>query len=256
MSWPRIIVCLDVAHGRVVKGTRFRDLKDQGDLVDLALRYADDGADEVAFLDIEASAVAGNPRGTRLDWVGRVARHLFIPFSVGGGVKGWEDALRLLDAGADRISIGSAATVDPGVLGEVAERAGSQAVILSMDVRHQTPGHCVVTRRGGREDTAREGIEFAREAAQRGAGEILLNVIDADGTRAGFDIGYTRAVADAVTIPVIASGGAGSVDDFLQVLTAGGAAAALGAGIFHDGTATVGDVKRHLERNGIKVRPC
>lgn len=256
MSWPRIIVCLDVAGGRVVKGTRFRDLKDQGDLVDLAVRYADQGADEVAFLDIEASADAAGPRGTRVDWVERVARHLFVPFSVGGGVKSWEDAARLLDAGADRISVGSAAVVRPEVLGEIADRAGAQAVILSLDVRHMDSRRCVLTRRGGREETVIDAQEFARKAPGYGAGEILLNVIDADGTRAGFDVPYTRSIATAVSIPVIASGGAGKVEDFLTVLTEGRASAALGAGIFHDGTLTVGDVKQYLEQHGILVRPC
>ncbi|MBI4419620.1 MAG: tRNA-dihydrouridine synthase, partial [Gemmatimonadetes bacterium] len=183
MSWPRIIVCLDVAGGRVVKGTRFQDLKDQGDPMDLALRYADQGADEIAFLDIEASADAAAPRATRLDWVERVARHLFVPFSVGGGVASWEDAARLLDAGADRISVGSAAVARPEVLGAIAEHAGAQAVIVSLDVRHVDPEHCVLTRRGGREDTAIDALEFARAVPGYGAGEILLNVIDADGTR-------------------------------------------------------------------------
>jgi cyclase len=256
MSWPRIIVCLDVARGRVVKGTRFKDLKDVGDLVDLALRYADQGADEIAFLDIEASADADQPRGTRLDWVERVARNLFVPFSVGGGVKSWDDAFRLLDSGADRISVGSAAVVRPAVLGEIAERAGAQAVILSLDVRHVDPERCIVTRRGGREDTRLDALEFARQAAGFGAGEILLNVIDADGTRDGFDVRYTRTIATAVTIPVIASGGAGRPEHFVEVLTDGKAAAALGAGMFHDGSYTVGDVKRLLVKRGVAVRPC
>ncbi len=256
MSWPRIIVCLDVADGRVVKGTKFKDLKDVGDLADLALRYADQGADEIAFLDIEASADASEPRGTRRDWVERVARHLFVPFSVGGGVRSWEDALRLLDAGADRISVGSAAVARPEVLGEIAARAGAQAVILSLDVRHVTYERCHLTRRGGREDTEIDALPFARTASDLGAGEILLNVIDADGTRDGFDVSYTRAIASAVTIPVIASGGAGRPEDFLQVLTEGKASAALGAGMFHDGSFTVGDVKRWLQQNGVAVRPC
>lgn len=256
MSWPRIIVCLDVAQGRVVKGTKFKDLKDQGDLVDLALRYADQGADEIAFLDIEASAAADQPRSTRLDWVERVARHLFVPFSVGGGVRGWDDALRLLDSGADRISVGSAAVTRPDVLGEIAERAGSQAVILSLDARHVTYERCHVTRRGGREETEIDALVFARQAAEYGAGEILLNVIDADGTRDGFDVAYTRAVATDVTIPVIASGGAGRVEHFLAVLTEGKAAAALGAGTFHDGTLTVGEVKTYLAKHGVAMRPC
>jgi cyclase len=256
MSWPRIIVCLDVANGRVVKGTRFKDLKDVGDLVDLALRYADQGADEIAFLDIEASADATRPRGTRLDWVERVARNLFVPFSVGGGVKSWEDAFRLLDSGADRISVGSAAVVRPEVLGEIADKAGAQAVIVSLDVRHVDAEHCIVTRRGGREDTPLDALEFARKVPGYGAGEILLNVIDADGTRDGFDIPYTRTIADAVSIPVIASGGAGRPSHFLDVITRGHAAAALGAGMFHDGSYTVGDVKRLLQHEGVAVRPC
>ncbi|MBI4500337.1 MAG: imidazole glycerol phosphate synthase subunit HisF [Gemmatimonadetes bacterium] len=256
MSWPRIIVCLDVANGRVVKGTRFRDLKDVGDLVDLALRYADQGADEIAFLDIEASADAGKPRGTRLDWVERVARHLFVPFSVGGGVRSWDDAFRLLDSGADRISVGSAAVSRPEVLGEIGERAGAQAVILSLDVRHVDADRCIVTRRGGREDTTIGALEFAGAAARFGAGEILLNVIDADGTRDGFDVDYTRSIVDAVTIPVIASGGAGRPEHFAEVITRGKASAALGAGMFHDGSYTVGDVKQVLQQRGIVVRPC
>ena len=256
MSWPRIVVCLDVANGRVVKGTKFKNLRDQGDLVELAARYADQGADEISFLDIEASAITGEGRSTRLDWVGRVARQLFVPFSVGGGVRSWEDALRLLDAGADRISIGSAATHDPGVLGKVAERAGSQAVILSIDALHVDSEQCRVTRRGGREETALDALEFAIRSVVCGAGEILLNVIDADGTREGFDVPYTRGIAEAVPIPVIASGGAGTPDHFRQVLVEGKASAALGAGMFHDGTYSVRDVKEYLVRRGVDVRLC
>lgn len=256
MSWPRIIVCLDVARGRVVKGVKFVDLKDQGDLVDLALRYADQGADEIAFLDIEASATQDRQRGTRLDWVERVARHLFVPFSVGGGVRNWDDAQRLLDSGADRITVGSAAVTGPQVLGEIAERAGAQAVIVSIDARHDGPDRCVVTRRGGRETTTLDALLFAVTAVENGAGEILLNVIDADGTRAGFDLDYTRAVAEAVPVPVVASGGAGRPEHFHEVLTTGKAAAALGAGVFHDGTLTVKDVKTYLSTHGVPVRPC
>jgi cyclase len=255
MSWPRIIVCLDVAGGRVVKGTRFRDLRDQGDLLDLALRYADEGADEIAFLDIEASA-GDTSRPTRLDWVRRVAEGLFIPFSVGGGVRSWEDALRLLDAGADRVSVGTAAVRDPAVLAPLAERAGRQAVIFSLDARHVTPERCIATVRGGRDDTNLDALALSTAAVDAGAGEVLLNVIDADGTRTGFDIAYTRAVARAVPVPVIASGGAGHPADFLRVLTEGEAQAALGAGIFHDGTWRVGDVKRYLRDHGVEVRPC
>ena len=255
MSWPRIIVCLDVAGGRVVKGRQFRDLADQGDPVDLATRHADDGADELCFLDIEASVDAAG-RATRLDWVRRVADHLYIPFSVGGGVRDWEDAQRLLDAGADRVSVGTAATRRPEVLGEIAERAGAQAVIVSLDARHVGPERCVVTRRGGREDLGLDAVAFAVTSAEAGAGEILLNVIDADGTRAGFDVSFTRAVADAVPVPVVASGGAGAPDDFYEVLTAGRAAAALGAGMFHDGSYTVRQVKAHLGARGLEVRAC
>lgn len=255
MSWPRVIVCLDVAGGRVVKGTRFRALRDQGDLLELAARYADDGADEITFLDVEASAGAV-ARGTKLDWVRRVAEALFIPFSVGGGVRTWEDAMRLFDAGADRVSIGTAAVDDPDVLTRIAERAGRQAVILSVDARHVTADRCVVTRRGGRDETALDARAFAVTGAAAGAGEILLNVIDADGTRDGFDVAYTRSVADAVDVPVIASGGAGTPADFLAVLGAGRAQAALGAGMFHDGSWRVGDVKAYLRERGLEVRPC
>jgi cyclase len=255
VSWPRIIVCLDVANGRVVKGTRFRDLRDQGDPLTLAQRYAADGADEIAFLDVEASAGAV-ARSPRLAWVRRVADALFIPFSVGGGVRTWDDALRLLDAGADRVSVGSAAVGAPEVLTGIAERAGRQAVILSVDARHVTPDRCVATRRGGREDTTVDALDLARAGADAGAGEILLNVIDADGTRAGFDVSYTRRVAGAVPVSVIASGGAGTPADFHAVLTAGGAGAALGAGMFHDGSYRVADVKRHLQAHGVEMRPC
>jgi len=255
MSWPRIIVCLDVAGGRVVKGTRFRDLRDQGDLLALAQRYADDGADEIAFLDVEASAGAV-ARGTRIDWVRRVADALFIPFSVGGGVRTWEDALRLLDAGADRVSVGSAAVHAPEVLSAIADRAGRQAVILSVDARRVTADRCVATRRGGREETTVDVLDLVRAGADAGAGEILLNVIDADGTREGFDIPCTRRVAAAVPVSVIASGGAGRPADFHAVLTEGGAGAALGAGMFHDGSYRVTDVKRYLQAHGVEVRPC
>ena len=255
MSWPRIIVCLDVADGRVVKGRQFRDLVDQGDPVALALRYADEGADELCFLDIEASAEPG-ARATRLDWVRHVADHLYIPFSVGGGVRSWEDALRLLDAGADRVGVGTAATRQPEVLGEIAARAGAQAVILSLDARHVDAERCVVKRRGGREDTGLDARAFAVTSARAGAGEILLNVIDADGTRGGFDVPFTRIIAEAVPVPVVASGGAGTPDDFHEVLTAGRAAAALGAGMFHDGSYSVRQVKAHLRARGLEVRPC
>lgn len=256
MSWPRLIVCLDVAGGRVVKGRRFRDLEDQGDPVALAARYAEEGADEIAFLDIEASAPARGARGTRLDWVEAVARELFIPFSVGGGVRGWEDALRLLDAGADRVTIGTAAVERPTVLSDVARRAGVQAVTVSLDARHVDAARCIVTRRGGREDTALDAVDVARRAAEHGAGEVLLNVIDHDGMREGFDVAYTRTIADAVTVPVVASGGAGRPEHFREVLTRGGAQAALGAGIFHDRSYTVQGVKRYLAAHGVEVRPC
>ncbi|MEX0690503.1 MAG: HisA/HisF-related TIM barrel protein [Gemmatimonadales bacterium] len=256
MSWPRILVCLDVAGGRVVKGTRFTDLKDQGDTVALASRYAEQGADELLFLDIEASVPVDGARATRLDWVHRVADELSIPFAVGGGVRSWEDALALLEAGADRVGIGSAATRDVGVLTSIAERAGAQAVILSLDALHIAPAACVATRRGGRDVTGHDALDLARRAVDAGAGEILLNVIDADGTRAGFDVAYTRQVADAVTVPVVASGGAGNPAHFLRVLTEGRANAALGAGLFHDGSHTVCQVKDYLISHGLEVRPC
>jgi cyclase len=256
VSWPRIIVCLDVARGRVVKGRQFTNLEDQGDPVALALRYGEQGADEIAFLDIEASAPVDGARGTRLDWVQAVANQLFIPFSVGGGVRGWDDAGALLEAGADRITIGTAAVDRPEILGDIARRAGAQAVIASLDVRHVSPDRCIITRRGGRESTGIDALEFARRAEAAGAGEILLNVIDADGMRSGFDVGYTRQIADAVRIPVVASGGAGGPVHFHAVLTQGGASAALGAGIFHDGTCTVQAVKQYLIEHGVAVRPC
>jgi cyclase len=171
-------------------------------------------------------------------------------------VRSWEDALRLLDAGADRVTVGSAAARSPAVLAAVAERAGRQAVILSVDARHVTVDRCVVTRRGGREETTMDVLDLVRAGVDAGAGEILLNVIDADGTRAGFDVSYTRRVAEAVPVSVIASGGAGTPADFRAVLTEGGAGAALGAGLFHDGSYRVADVKRYLEAHGVEVRPC
>ena len=255
MSWPRIIACLDVKDGHVVKGTRFTDFVDCGDPVELAQRYADQGVDELMFLDIDASASRTRPRETRLAWVTGVARSLFIPFSVGGGVRDWEGALRLLDLGADRVSVGTAATRDTDVLGEIAGRAGRQAVILSLDVRRTARGG-VITRRGGRETTEIDALSFAREGEAAGAGEILLNVIDADGTGGGFDVEFTRTVAETVSVPVIASGGAGCPEHFLAILREGKAAAALGARLFHTGRYTVADVKRYLIEHGVEVRPC
>ncbi len=246
----RVVVCLDVQGGRVVKGTRFESLRDVGDPVELAERYEAEGADEIVFLDIAASA---DERDTLLDVVSRAARRLFIPLTVGGGVRSVEDVSRALQAGADKVSINSAAVVRPELITECAERFGAQCVVASIDAKREGNGWLVRTR-GGRSGTTLDAVEWARECAVRGAGEILLTSIDRDGVRGGYDIELTRAVARVVSVPVVASGGAGSAADVVAAFREGGADAALVAGILHDGVTTVAQLKEAMREAGIAAR--
>jgi imidazole glycerol-phosphate synthase subunit HisF len=245
----RIIPCLDVRAGRVVKGVQFRDLVDQGDPAEAALRYAGQGADEIVFLDITA---APEERDTDVEWVRRTAEQVFIPLTVGGGVRSETDARRLLRSGADKVGINSAAVERPELVGELARRFGSQCVVLSVDARRGTEGWEVVTR-GGRHSTGLDALTWIREGVERGAGEILLTSIDRDGTQGGYDLDLLAAVTAVVPVPVIASGGAGLPEHLVQTLAAG-AAAVLAASIFHQGTWTVGDVKRAVAAAGFPVR--
>jgi imidazole glycerol-phosphate synthase subunit HisF len=253
----RIIACLDVTGGRVVKGVQFVDLIDAGDPTELAARHADSGADEIVLLDITATHEG---RGTLLEVVRRAARQIFIPFTVGGGVRTLDDAGALFDAGADKVSINSAALRSPELIDEIGARFGAQAVIVAIDARrdHNRSGEGAdVYINGGRTPTGRKALDWAHEAEQRGAGEILLTSMDADGTRAGFDCELTAAVSTAVEIPVIASGGAGSARHFSDVFLRGRADAALAASIFHFGIADARALKQELARDGIPVRlPC
>jgi imidazole glycerol-phosphate synthase subunit HisF len=249
----RIIACLDMDAGRVVKGVRFENLRDAGNPAECAAAHARDGADEVVLLDI--TATSGN-RGTLLDAVRSTASSLFVPFTVGGGIRQLEDAAAVFDAGADKIAINSAAVRGPELIGKIAGRFGSQAVVVAIDAR-KSDGMFEVFVAGGRVPTGRDAIQWAREAAERGAGEILLTSMERDGTRSGFDCGMVRAVAEAVSIPVIASGGAGSAGDFIEVFRDGRADAALAASIFHFGIENIAELKRELNNAGIPVRwPC
>ena len=250
MLRPRVIVCLDVKDGRVVKGTRFRELRDVGDPVELATRYEAEGADEIVYLDISASK---EDRGTLLDVVRRTAESLFIPLTVGGGVRAAEDIGPLLRAGADKISVNTAAVRDPDILSEGAERFGSQCVVASIDAERDGDTWRCYTH-GGSEPTELDAVTWAAECERRGAGEILLTSIDRDGARIGYQLELTRAVADTVPIPVIASGGAGAAEHLRDAFVEGHASAALVAGILHDGETTVGALKSDLARWGLPVR--
>jgi imidazole glycerol-phosphate synthase subunit HisF len=253
MLTKRIIACLDVTGGRVVKGVQFVDLVDAGDPAELAARHADAGADEIVLLDITATH---ERRGTLLDTVKRAAQRLFIPFTVGGGVGTLDDATAIFDAGADKVSINSAALRRPELIGEIGARFGAQAVIVAIDAR-RSDGGAEVFIEGGRKPAGRKALDWAREAEQRGAGEILLTSMDADGTRAGFDCELTAAVSDLVQIPVIASGGAGTAKHFSEVFLRGKADAALAASIFHFGISDARALKEEIARDGIEVRlPC
>ena len=250
MLTRRLIVCLDVAGGRVVKGVQFESLRDVGDPVELAERYEREGADEIVFLDISASA---EERATLLDLARRTAERLFVPLTIGGGIRTADDVGRALRAGADKTSLNSSAIERPEVLTEAAERFGAQCVVASIDARREGDGWRVYSR-GGRVATGLDAVRWARECVDRGAGEILLTSIDRDGARRGYDLELTRAVADAVDVPVIASGGAGNARDVLDALGSGGADAALVAGILHDGVTTVGEIKALLAAHHVPVR--
>ena len=250
MLTRRIVVCLDVQGGRVVKGEQFVRLRDVGDPVDLATRYESEGADEIVFLDISATA---DDRATLLDVARRTAERLFIPLTLGGGIRSADDVALALRAGADKVSINSAAVMRPEVLEESAARFGSQCVVASIDAKRDGDGWRVYTR-GGRTRTELDAVEWAGACVARGAGEILLTSIDRDGTRSGYDLELTRAVAAAVDVPVVASGGAGSANDVREVLEEGRADAALIAGILHDESTTVGAIKALLARSGLPVR--
>ncbi len=246
----RIIPCLDVADGRVVKGVNFVDLKDEGDPVEMAARYASEGADEICYLDISA---APEGRTTLLDVVRETARNVFVPLTVGGGVLDPEDVRAALRAGADKVGINTAAVRDPDLLSRAAARFGSQCIVLAIDARRTAEGFEVVVS-GGRSPTGRDAVEWAREGVERGAGEILLTSMDADGTKDGFDLELTRAVAEAVEVPVIASGGAGSVDHCIDAVVEGRADAVLAASIFHRREIEISAVKRAMADRGIPVR--
>jgi cyclase len=257
MLTKRIIACLDVTAGRVVKGVQFSNLRDAGDPAELAVAHGRGGADEVVLLDISATHQL---RSTLLDVVRRTARELFIPFTVGGGIRSLDDASAVFDAGADKITINSAALADPALITRIAQRYGSQAVIVAIDALRVSNGKGAVFEvkaAGGRHATGRNAVDWAREAEQDGAGEILLTSIDRDGTRGGFDCELTREVAGAVNIPVIASGGAGTVAHFVAVFHGGCADAALAASIFHLGITPIAALKCELRAAGIPVRwPC
>jgi imidazole glycerol-phosphate synthase subunit HisF len=247
----RVVVCLDVRGSRVVKGTRFVDLVDVGDPVLLAERYERDGADEIVFLDIGATPA---DRATALDVARAAADRVFIPLTIGGGIRSIDDVARALRSGADKVSVNSAAVANPDLLAEAASRFGAQCVVVSIDAKQSSAGKWEVCCAGGRRATGLDAVEWAQQSTALGAGEILLTSIDRDGARTGYDLDLTRAVASAVTVPVIASGGAGSASHVVEVLRDTGAQAALVAGIVHSESTTIRDVKQSLARNGLPVR--
>ncbi len=248
----RVIPCLDVAGGRVVKGVNFENLRDMGDPVELAREYFRQGADELTFLDVTATV---DERSTTYDVVRRTAEEVFIPLTVGGGVRSTDDVARLLAVGADKIGVNSAAIARPGLLDEIADRFGAQVLVLSLDVKRSsaTESGFVVTTHGGRTETGLDALEWAREAIERGAGELLVNSIDADGTREGFDLELVALMREVSRVPVIASGGAGAAEHFGPAIDAG-ADAVLAASVFHSGQLTVGEVKASISASGIPVR--
>jgi cyclase len=251
MLLRRVIPCLDVDRGRVVKGTRFVGIRDAGDPVELAARYEAEGADELVFLDITASH---EKRATMVDLARRTADDVFIPFTLGGGIRSARDAQAVLDAGADKVSVNSAAVASPALIDELARVFGAQCVVLAIDARRGGDGRYEVFVRGGRTATGRDAVRWAREGVERGAGEILLTSMDRDGTEGGYELELTRAVADAVEVPVIASGGAGRPRHLVQAVQEGGADAVLCASIFHYGAYTVGQAKDEMAAAGIPVR--
>ena len=253
MLKARLIPCLDVKDGRVVKGVNFVDLRDAGDPVEIAKAYDAAGADELCFLDIAATH---ENRGIIFDVVTRTAEACFMPLTVGGGVRTLEDIRMLLLAGADKVSINSAAVSNRGFVRAAAEKFGSQCVVVAIDAKAVAPGQWQIFTRGGRERTGIDAVAYAREVVSLGAGEILLTSMDRDGTGQGFDIQLTRAIADAVTVPVIASGGVGNLDHLVEGIRDGHAAAVLAASIFHFGTYSIAETKRHLSANGVPMRLC
>ena len=251
MLKTRIIPCLDVANGRVVKGVNFVDIVDAGDPVESAIRYNDMGADELCFLDIMATE---ENRGTMYDLARGTAEACFMPLTIGGGVRTHIDVRNLLLAGADKVSFNSAAVADPDVLTEAAMRFGSQCIVCAIDAKTVAPGRWEIFTHGGRRATGIDAVEFALTAQAKGAGEILLTSMDRDGTKAGFNLPLTRAITDAVSIPVIASGGVGTLDHLVEGVTQGGASAVLAASIFHFGTYTIPQAKAHMQAAGVPVR--
>ena len=251
MHTKRVIPCLDIKDGRVVKGINFVNLRDAGDPADVAAAYSKAGADEVVFLDITASS---DSRNTQLEWVRQVASQLFIPFTVGGGIRTVEDFRVILREGADKISVNSAAIMNPGLISDAADKFGSQCVVVAIDAKRRRSGGYSVYKNGGRVDVGLDAVEWAMEAERLGAGEILLTSMDGDGTKAGYDLELTKAVADAVDIPVIASGGAGEPAHFYEALADAGAEAVLAASLFHYKELEIGQVKEYLRGRGISVR--
>jgi len=247
----RIIPCLDVDGGRVVKGVQFVDIRDAGDPVQVARRYDREGADEITFLDITASS---DQRDTMVHVVEQVASEVFIPLTVGGGIRRVDDIRRMLNAGADKVSINTAAVQRPELVAEAAERVGSQCIVVAIDAKATGSGRWEVFTHGGRNATGLDAVEWAQWMAEMGAGEILLTSMDRDGTRYGFDLGLTRAIVDAVPIPVVASGGVGGLDHLVDGVKVGGADAVLAASIFHFGEFSIGDAKAHMARAGVAVR--
>ena len=251
MLAKRIIPCLDVNAGRVVKGVNFVELRDAGDPVEVARRYDEQGADEITFLDITASS---DQRDIILDVVNRVAEQVFIPLTVGGGVRSVEDVRRLLNAGADKVSMNTAAVQNPQLVADASAKVGAQCIVVAIDAKRSGPGHWEVFTHGGRKGTGLDAVEWARKVQRLGAGEILLTSMDRDGTKSGFDIDLTRAVSEAVDVPVIASGGVGSLQHLAEGVTRGKADAVLAASIFHFGTYSIRQVKEYLAGEGIPVR--
>ncbi|ASD22212.1 imidazole glycerol phosphate synthase subunit HisF [Cryobacterium zongtaii] len=248
----RVIPCLDVANGRVVKGVNFQNLRDAGDPVELAKRYYEQGADELTFLDVTATV---DDRSTTYDVVRATAEQVFIPLTVGGGIRSVDDVSRLQASGADKVGVNSAAILRPALISEIADRYGAQVLVLSLDVKRsqRMPSGFVVTTHGGRTETDLDALAWARQAIELGAGELLVNSIDADGTKAGFDLELITIMRELSTVPVIASGGAGLLEHFPPAITAG-ADAVLAASVFHSGDLTIGDVKRELADAGMVVR--
>ncbi|MCU0857599.1 MAG: imidazole glycerol phosphate synthase subunit HisF [Pontiellaceae bacterium] len=251
MLAKRIIPCLDVTGGRVVKGVKFIQLRDAGDPVECAKAYEAQGADELTFLDITASS---DGRDTMVDIVRRVAEQVFMPLTVGGGIRTTADVRRLLNAGADKVSFNTAAVNGPDILNQCSEQFGSQCTVLAIDARRNEKGGWTVYTHGGRIPTSLDAVEWAQEGVSRGAGEILLTSMDADGTKNGYDLKLTRAISEAVGVPVIASGGAGTLDHLVEAVTEGKADAVLAASIFHFGEFTIRQVKQYMQSNGVTVR--